>query len=108
MTFGLNKHTIERFNEIFSRHPQIAEVIIYGSRAKGNYREGSDIDLTLKGNRVTEDICRKIWLELDELNTPYLIDLSIYNHLNSGSLKEHIDRVGKVFYTSVEREVPVV
>jgi nucleotidyltransferase substrate binding protein (TIGR01987 family) len=51
--------------------PEIERVVIYGSRAKGAYREGSDIDITLVGANVTEEIRSKVWLELDDLNTPY-------------------------------------
>ena len=73
-------------------------VIIYGSRAKGNYREGSDIDITLKGEMLTQAIYSKINQEIDDLNTPYLFDISVYHFLSSDSLKKHIDRVGLVFY----------
>ncbi len=98
MNFGLNKHTTDTFCNVFRKYPEIQAAIIYGSRAKGNYREGSDIDITLKGEGLSDEICSKVWLDLDELNTPYLIDLSVYDKLTSDSLIEHIDRVGKVLY----------
>ena len=95
--FGIYPETIKILNAIFKGHDAIEEVIIYGSRAKGNYREGSDIDLTLKGNISTEELSN-IYFEIDDSLTPYLFDISIYNQLNSESLKDHIDRVGKIFY----------
>ena len=98
MKFGLDQNTIDKFCKVFATYPEIEEVIIYGSRAKGNFREGSDIDITLKGQGVSEEIRKKVWLDLDGLNTPYLIDLSIFHLLNSESLSDHIDRVGKRFY----------
>ncbi|MCW0484384.1 nucleotidyltransferase domain-containing protein [Gaoshiqia sediminis] len=49
MKFGLSETTISLLCSVFENYPEIEEVIIYGSRAKGNYREGSDIDITLKG-----------------------------------------------------------
>ena len=98
MKFGLSNDTIWMFHSVFERYPEVEEVIIYGSRAKGNYREGSDIDITLIGPNLTEDIRGKIWLDLDDLNHPYLFDLSIFETLNSENLKDHIRRVGKVFY----------
>jgi len=64
MRFGLTEDTIEKFHSVFRKYPEIEEVIIYGSRAKGNYREGSDIDLTLKGEELTEAIRSKVWLDL--------------------------------------------
>jgi len=98
MKFGLSDDTIRMFHSVFERYPEVEEVIIYGSRAKGNYREGSDIDITLIGSQLNEDIRGKIWLELDDLNHPYLVDLSAFDALTSENLKDHIRRVGKTFY----------
>lgn len=98
MNFGLNENTIEKLHSLFMKYPEIDEVIIYGSRAKGNFREGSDIDITLKGNNVTDEICSKLWMDIDDLNTPYLVDLSVYSSIKSESLKGHIEQIGKTFY----------
>ncbi|MDX5443176.1 MAG: nucleotidyltransferase domain-containing protein, partial [Hymenobacteraceae bacterium] len=59
---------------------EIEQVIIYGSRAKGNYREGSDIDITLKGNNISEATLSQLSQEIDDLNTPYLFDISIFKN----------------------------
>lgn len=99
MKFGLKETLISRVNSVFDKYPEIEEVIIYGSRAKGSHREGSDIDITLKGTGLTDSIRSKVWLDIDELNTPYLFDISIYHNLHSPDLEEHIDRVGKVLYS---------
>lgn len=98
MKFGLKESTLKKMQGVFEKFPEIEKVIIYGSRAKGNFREGSDIDLTLVGTTISDKIRSKVWLDLDDLNTPYLIDLSVYDQLNSPSLIEHINRVGKKFY----------
>lgn len=98
MSFGLPEKLINAFSEIFASYREIEKVIIYGSRAKGNFRNGSDIDVTLVGANITEDIKSKVWLDLDELNSPYLIDISVLHSLKSESLLEHIQRVGKDFY----------
>ena len=98
MSFGLPEKLINAFNETFASYSEIEKVIIYGSRAKGNFRNGSDIDLTLVGENITEDIKSKVWLDLDELNSPYLIDISILHSLKSESLLEHIQRIGKDLY----------
>ena len=100
--FGLKKELINSFNNIFIKYPEIDEVVIYGSRAKGNFREGSDIDISLKGANVSEEIRSSVWLDLDDLNSPYLIDLSIFNKISSDSLKEHIERAGKILYKKGE------
>ncbi|MGI4804075.1 MAG: nucleotidyltransferase domain-containing protein [Janthinobacterium lividum] len=98
MKFGLKPETIEKINSVFIKHPEVEEVIIYGSRAKGNYRNGSDIDITLKGESLIDSILSKVSWDIDDLNTPYLFDISIFSKLNSPDLEEHINRVGKVFY----------
>ena len=98
MIFGLSENTVQSFHSVFNRYPEIEQVIIYGSRAKGNYRDGSDIDITLVGDAVTEEILSNIATQMDELNTPYLLDISVFHHLKSESLRDHIQRVGKVLY----------
>lgn len=82
---------------VFTQHPEVEKVILYGSRAKGNYREGSDIDLTMVGD-ITYGTLGTISDELDELLLPYTIDLSVYTALANEALKEHIARAGKVFF----------
>lgn len=98
MKFGLPEETIHLINKIFAQFPEVEEALIYGSRAKNSNREGSDIDITLKGEKLTEEIRSQIWLDIDSLNTPYLIDLSIFQTINSKTLIEHINRNGKRFY----------
>ncbi|WP_029406908.1 nucleotidyltransferase domain-containing protein [Thiomicrorhabdus sp. Milos-T2] len=96
--FGLSDQTIFWIRQVFAGYPAIKQVIIYGSRAKGNYRPGSDIDLTLIGNAIDNAILSRVLVDLDELNTPYLMDISIFEQIESQDLIEHIQRVGQVFY----------
>lgn len=99
-TFGLSEKAICAIHAIFQKHHAVEDVLIYGSRAKGNYSAGSDIDLTLKGKNISTTLLLKIENELDDLLLPYNIDLSIYDMIEDGDLKEHITRVGKLFYSS--------
>lgn len=96
--FGLKKSVIDQTQKIFSQHPEIQKVLIYGSRAKGNFKNGSDIDLTMFGDNLPLQLQMDVFEELDELYLPYKIDLSIYSRLENENLKEHIMRVGKLFY----------
>lgn len=98
LKYGLKQTTIEKINMIFSDRPQIEQVILYGSRAKGNYRNGSDIDLTIKGEGITLSQLLKIETELDDLLLPYKIDLSLLHQIDDPDLIDHIRRVGIVFY----------
>ena len=96
--FGLKQKHIDAINQCFEEYESIEVVIIYGSRAKGNYRAGSDIDLTIIEHGLTLSELLKLENELDDLMLPYKIDLSIRRHISNPSLNEHIDRVGKVFF----------
>ena len=98
MSYGLPDLTVAKLQGVFARHPEIEQVVLYGSRAKGNYRPGSDIDLTLLGQSCDDNTLRLVMRELDELNTPYLMDVSLYHQLLSEDLKKHIADFGKVFY----------
>ena len=105
MSFGLKEETIKKINTIFAEYPQVEEAILYGSRAKGSYKPESDIDLTLRGNGLNLRVLNKITLALDDLLLPYIIDLSIYYRIENQDLLEHIERVGRIFYTKKEVEV---
>lgn len=98
MPYGLNDQTIARLIAVFSACPEIDRVILYGSRAKGNYRPGSDIDLTIVGDAVTPSKCLQIANELDDLLLPYKIDLSLMRQIEDREVIEHINRVGKNFF----------
>jgi predicted nucleotidyltransferase len=98
MKYGLPAAAIEKICAVFARFPQIEKAVLYGSRAKGNFKPGSDIDLTLLGENLTSAQLGEIAEALDDLLLPYTIDLSVYAELNHAKLREHIDRVGVVFY----------
>ena len=98
--FGIYPKSWEEILSIIEECSSIDEVVIYGSRAKGNFKEGSDIDITLKGNVDKKDL-NKLWHKLDDSFIPYKFDISIYNDLKSESLIEHIQRVGKIFYKRI-------
>ena len=96
--FGLSASTLERIRAVLARHPQVKQVLLYGSRAKGNYRDASDIDLALLGADLTDLRLSTIESELDDLMLPYTIDLCRFSAIDNPALVDHIQRVGKVFY----------
>jgi predicted nucleotidyltransferase len=98
MRYGLSDSTINKINAVFALFPEVNKVILYGSRAKGNYKPGSDIDLSMFGEGLTSILCSTITDKLDELLLPYMIDLSVFAELNHPELEAHIARVGVVFY----------
>src|SRR3990172_4876136 len=103
MKFGLSDSTIEKIHGVLRRYPQVEKAILYGSPAKGNYKNGSDIDLTLRGGAdLTLKVLYKIMVEIDDLLLPYTIDLSIFNNIGDPDMIEHIQRVGVTFYEKDE------
>lgn len=98
MSYGLPDITVAKICGVFARFPAIERATLYGSRAKGNHKPGSDIDLTLHGKNLDASQLGDIAEELDELLLPYTIDLSAYNSLDHAGLRNHINRVGMPFY----------
>lgn len=96
--FGLKPSSIEQIKQIFSRYPTIKKAILYGSRAKGNYKQGSDIDLTLIGENIDHHQLWQIETEIDDLFLPHIVDLSIFKDIDNPFLIEHINRIGVTFY----------
>lgn len=96
--FGLSDKTLESILGVLKKYPNIEKCIVYGSRATGNFRNGSDIDLTLIGENLTLTELLKIENELDDLLLPYQIDLSIFHKINHEGLIEHITANGQVFF----------
>lgn len=94
---GLKPATLKKIRKVFAAHPEIDQVVLYGSRAKGNYRTGSDIDLTIKGDQLTLSQLTRIEQELDDLLLPYKIDLSLFHTIENQDLIQHINRVGIIF-----------
>ncbi len=97
--FGISNKSYQLILSALSKYTEVEEVIIFGSRAKGNYKTASDIDLAIKGKDCNELLAMKINAYLnEELPVPYHIDVVNYNGLSNKNLKEHIDRVGKIFF----------
>lgn len=98
--FGLSPTDIKIIKQILANHTEVDKAVIYGSRVKGNYRDGSDIDLTLYGDDLNLEIVNQIKSELDDSVIPYMVDLSIFNQIDNQNLINHIKRIGEVFFES--------
>jgi predicted nucleotidyltransferase len=100
MTYRLPERAVNKINGVFSSHRAIERAVLYGSRAKGTNKNGSDIDITLFGTLAFQELLQ-IETELDDLLLPWMIDLSLYDQIDNTSLRNHIERVGKIFYERV-------
>jgi len=101
--YGLSHDVIKTITEACMQCPEVEKVMLYGSRAKGNYRNGSDIDITLMGEQLTlENSVYRLMDLFDESDLPYSFDISIFKHIDNPKLVEHIERVGKVLYEKAD------
>jgi predicted nucleotidyltransferase len=98
MKFGLSDTVIKELQDVFRRHANIEKVLIFGSRSKGNYRAGSDIDLAVIGKDIDYNLLLSILCEIDDLDLLYTVDLLDYQKKKGTPIGDHIDRVGQVFY----------
>jgi predicted nucleotidyltransferase len=98
LQYGLSNEHINAIKNVFSHHAKLEKVILYGSRAKGNYKPASDIDLTLIGNKLTFSDLAAIDNELDDLLLPYTFDISIYHQIENPDFIDHIKRIGIEFW----------
>jgi predicted nucleotidyltransferase len=103
MNYGLPDETIGRIGSVLTRHEKVEKAILYGSRAKGTQKRGSDIDLTIVGPDLDGAELARLEDEIDDLMLPYSVDLSIYAHIDNPDLIDHIDRVGVTFYSRSDR-----
>lgn len=95
---GLSQAVIDEIRTVLGACPAVERAMLYGSRAKGNYRRGSDIDLALEGSQLDDIQLSVLENQLDDLLLPYRIDLSRLAAIRNDALLEHIRRVGRVFY----------
>lgn len=95
--FGLPERTVNELLEYFKSKPGVEKVVVYGSRAKGNFRNGSDIDFAIWTDDKSAYELR-IEAELDDLETPYMFDVTDYKNLSHEGMKNSIDRDGVLFY----------
>lgn len=99
MNHGLSQRSINTMHNIFGKYESLRRVILYGSRAMGNYKNGSDIDITLEvDDGFTDFDLLHICGELSESDLPYFVDCSILSQISNPDLKDHIARIGQVFY----------
>ena len=97
--FGLRDNDVEQIITLLQQYPEVLEAYIFGSRAKGNYKSGSDVDIALKGEKITyRTVCKINAFLNEETLMPYKFDILNFNDLNNVDLIKHINRIGQKFY----------
>jgi type I restriction enzyme S subunit len=99
MTFGLAQHNIDNLIAVLEQNPKVDKALVFGSRAMGNYRPDSDIDITIKGQDLNTDDIIAMSVAFEEKGITHKIDLINYQSINEPDLKDHIDRVGIELYS---------
>lgn len=104
---GLSDKSLQILYGIFRNYPAISEVKVYGSRAKGTYSERSDLDLVIL-DELDRKTLGEIWMEINSSDFPFTVDLQVWKDIKNENLKDHIRRLGKVFYSVDKAHVSLV
>ncbi len=97
--FGFDNDELKEIIAVLSEFRDIDKAVIFGSRAKGNYSNGSDADIAISGENLKDDTALSVSSFLnEETNLPYRFDVINFNKIENYDLKEHIKRVGKLIY----------
>jgi predicted nucleotidyltransferase len=97
-TFGLSARDIRTLRKIFMQYPEITTVYLFGSRAKGTYHAGSDIDVAVMDEAVSDATLQQLRMDMEESDLPYFVDIVHFSTLQHAALQEHIRRVGQCLY----------
>ena len=96
--YGLSESNLKELRSILASIPHIEEAVIYGSRARGDYKYSSDIDLSLKGKELNDSDMALLDDKLYYSYSPYYFDTNLFASLANKDLVENIKRSGKVLY----------
>lgn len=95
---GLSERSIRTIKEILEKYSDVREVVLFGSRAKGTFHAGSDVDLAVMNPGISEKTISRILSELEESSLPVRVDLVDFNSIANGAFIDHIRRIGILFY----------
>lgn len=96
---GLPEETLQKIRHVLNQFSEIEKACIFGSRAKGNFKSGSDIDIAIFGGKISYKTLKEVTYQLNEETTiPYFFDLVHYDNINSNALINHINEFGLRLY----------
>lgn len=98
LDIGLKPEILNLLTTIFKTYEAVETVVLYGSRAKGTYHAGSDIDITLTGEKLNDSLVGRIEEDIDNLLLPYSFDISLWSQIDNAELRAHIEHVGIIIY----------
>ncbi|MBI3247266.1 MAG: nucleotidyltransferase domain-containing protein [Deltaproteobacteria bacterium] len=98
LTSGLSANILADLQAVFAHHPKVVRVVLFGSRATGFAKPGSDIDLAVFAPALSPGEFAQLWNELEDLPLVYTLDVLHWDDLAEGTLKTKIPQEGKVLY----------
>lgn len=98
LTFGLSAPILDSLRQVFSRFPNIDRVLIYGSRARGDFRPHSDIDMAVLAPTMTPSEFSHLWMALDDLPILFRLDVSLHHDVADPQLKHNMLADGVTLY----------
>lgn len=96
--FGLSQKSLSEVIGVFRNYMEIDEAKLFGSRAMGNFKNGSDIDIAILGDAISLSLILKLKNDFEESSLPYFVDIVNYNSISNPELKRHIDQNGITLY----------
>jgi uncharacterized protein len=97
--YGIPARSFQLILDAFSAFKDIERAGIYGSRAMGNFKNGSDVDVVVYGAKISNETLLKLKVKLEhELPIPFYFDLTHYETIQNADLKEHIDKFAQIIY----------
>jgi len=96
--FGIPRADLDALISELKSNNNIFEIVLFGSRAKGTFRNGSDIDIALKGDNLSLKDILDATSDIEKLLLPNKLDLVLYSRISEPALIDHIDRVGVVLF----------
>jgi predicted nucleotidyltransferase len=96
--YGINEISWQSILRVLSQSPSVEKAVLFGSRAKGNFTAGSDIDIAVYGNRFTFEDFLLLKVRFEELGLLNKVDLVIYANIRNPEFTDHIQRVGIMIY----------
>ena len=107
MSSGLSQRDLEEINTILRLFPEVEEAVLFGSRAKGNFKPGSDVDIAVKGQAIGHSCLSRLSYVLNEESLlPYFFDVVHFEQIADPDLLQHIQRVGvKLYHRGIPAEL---
>lgn len=100
----LNAQVFTFFTEMGYQHPQIQSIILFGSRARGDFSEKSDFDIAIFGE-LDSKTAFEITDAVEEWNFPYKIDLVFFNKIKNEAFKQNILKEGEIIMNKFQQKL---